>query len=84
MRADFGVVTLLCSLIHTAAHIARAFYENHLEGLYSESINLSGLVATLLLLPVVVPMMVGYMKNRVRSVTAVTFVKNERRGLLLP
>lgn len=75
-RTDFGFVTLFCSLVHTAAHIARAVYENHLEGLYSERINLSGLVATLLLLPVAVPMMIGFMKNRVRV------VKRERRGLI--
>ena len=61
------MVTLLCSLIHVAAHIARVFFENNLEGLYSEQINLSGLVATPLLLPVVVPMMIGYLKNRVRA-----------------
>ncbi|CAM9360989.1 unnamed protein product, partial [Laminaria digitata] len=61
---DFGVVTLVCSLIHTVAHIARAFYENHLEGLYGDEINLSGLAATLLLMPVAVPMMIGFVRTK--------------------
>lgn len=55
-----------CSLVHTAADIARDFYENHLDGLYSERIHLPGLVVMLLLLAVVVPMMIGYMKNKVK------------------
>ena len=63
--ADFGVVTLACSLIHTVAHVARAFYENHPDRLYGDGINLSGLAATLLLLPVATPMMVEYIKTKV-------------------
>eukprot|EP00904_Undaria_pinnatifida_P005572 jgi/Undpi1/2144/HiC_scaffold_12.g05530.m1 len=65
LHTYFGVVTLVCSLIHTSAHVARAFYERKPERLVGDAINLSGVAATLFLLPVAVPMMAESIKKKI-------------------
>lgn len=63
---DFGLVTLICSAIHSITHVVRFVYESESEQLYRANVNRSGLVALLLLLPTAVPMSIGFLKEKVR------------------
>lgn len=72
--ADFGVVTLVCSVIHGVAHIARMFHEGDMPYMVHSTTNRSGLVALLLLFPTALPMWIGFLK------TAVSYVEKRDAG----
>lgn len=59
------MLTLVFSVLHGAAHIARFVYENNPKDLYGSTLNRSGLVALLVLLPTAVPMSSTALKEKV-------------------
>ena len=78
------MVTLVCSLIHTAAHVARVLYEGDPERLYAPGIFLSGVLATLLLLPVAIPMWFIYMRNKVTITVGLKKIKHNNEYPVAP
>lgn len=61
----YGLLTLVFSVLHGAAHVARFVLEKNPEELYGSTLNRSGLVALLLLLPTVLPMASKTLKEKV-------------------
>lgn len=74
VRTDFGVLALLCTLVHGACHIARAAYESNAGSLVEGAVNRSGLVALLLLVVSVLPMSIELLRNKVTMFVVVVFV----------
>lgn len=67
LSIDFGVLILLCSVVHSACHIAVGALQRRADHAFKNEINRSGLVAVLLLLPIALPMTMGLAKAKVRS-----------------
>lgn len=61
----FGGLTLICSVVHSLCHIARAAYEQDPAWLLKDTLNRSGMAALLLVLLVGLPMTVGVLKAKV-------------------
>lgn len=68
LGADFGYLTLLASLVHGILHAARYMYANMAYIMYETDAGRSGLVASFLLLPIVLPMKFEFFRNKVRPV----------------
>lgn len=62
---DFGLVTLICGVLHGGTHIIRCLYESGEAMMYATPMYRSGLVAMLLLLPTALPMSIGFLKDQV-------------------
>lgn len=63
--SDFGLLALICSVVHGGCHIARSAYESDLGWVVRDTMNRSGLVSLLLLLVASAPMSVGFVKAKV-------------------
>lgn len=62
----YGWLTLLLGVIHGCAHSVRIISEEgHPRGIFHPQMNLPGFVAFLLLLPMVLPMVMTYLKKSV-------------------
>ena len=60
------MVIFICSVVHGAAHVASVSYQGSLEPLQDNVMHRSGIAALVLLLPTALPMMVGFLKKKVR------------------
>lgn len=67
-RLDFGLLTLVCGVLHGVTHIVRCLYESGEAIMYATPMYRSGLVAMLLLLPTALPMSIGFLKDKVGRV----------------
>lgn len=61
-------MVLVCGVLHALAHIVRYIVDNDADLLYTETVNRSGVVATILMVPSVVPMALAYCRRRVSNV----------------
>ncbi|CAM9294444.1 unnamed protein product [Ectocarpus sp. 6 AP-2014] len=61
----FGILAMLCSAIHSACHVVIGVLQRRPHHVVKDEMNLSGLVAFLLVLPIALPMSVGCLKERV-------------------
>ncbi|CAM9558042.1 unnamed protein product, partial [Hapterophycus canaliculatus] len=64
LHTYFGLVTLLCGIVHGMCHIVLSALQRRPGSLLETSINRSGLTGLLLLLAVGLPMSVGYIKEK--------------------
>ncbi|CAN0109472.1 unnamed protein product [Ectocarpus fasciculatus] len=64
LHTYFGVLILLCSVVHSACHIAVGALQRRADHAVKDEINRSGLVAFLLLLPIALPMTMGLAKAK--------------------
>lgn len=60
------MVIMICSIVHGLAHIIRLAFERTPEQLYGDAMNLSGVAALVLLLPTALPMVMRFLKSKVR------------------
>ncbi|CAM9786026.1 unnamed protein product [Scytosiphon promiscuus] len=65
LHTYFGLVTLLCSVVHAACHVALSAVQRRPGYLLKTTVNRSGLAALLLLLAVALPMSVGLIRAKV-------------------
>ena len=66
--ADYGMLALICSVVHSACHIARAALKSDPSWLLRNTMNRSGMAALLLVLVATLPMSVGFVKEKVCGV----------------
>lgn len=64
--ADFGYITLVASLVHSALHAARYVYANMAYIMYETDAGRSGVIACALMLPIVLPMRFEVFRTKVR------------------
>eukprot|EP00752_Nemacystus_decipiens_P012611 g11168.t1 len=64
LHTYFGVLAVLCSVAHSACHIARSVYEDNADWLVKGPIHRSGLVALLLLLVSALPMSSAFLRDK--------------------
>ncbi|CAM9880830.1 unnamed protein product [Ectocarpus fasciculatus] len=60
----FGILAMLCSVIHSACHVVIGILQRRPHHVTKDEMNQSGLVAFLLVLPIALPMSVGFLKER--------------------
>ncbi|CAB1097723.1 unnamed protein product [Ectocarpus sp. CCAP 1310/34] len=65
LHTYFGVLILLCSVVHSACHIAVGALQRRADYAFENEINRSGVVAMLLLLPIALPMTMRLAKAKV-------------------
>lgn len=68
--ADFGYLTLAAGFEHGILHCIRFTVANQAWIIYETDTGRSGMVACLLLLPIVLPMKFDFFKKKVRTTTA--------------
>eukprot|EP00903_Cladosiphon_okamuranus_P021567 g19829.t1 len=66
LHTYFGVLALICSVVHGGCHIARSAYESDPDWVVRNTMNRSGVAALLLLIVASVPMSVGFAKAKVK------------------
>lgn len=64
---DFGYLTLAAGMEHGALHVIRYAIRGETDLLYTTNTGRSGVICTLLLFPVVLPMKYQWFKDRVRK-----------------
>ncbi|CBJ27980.1 putative respiratory burst oxidase protein [Ectocarpus siliculosus] len=64
LHTYFGVLILLCSVVHSVCHIAVGALQRRADHAFKDEINRSGLVAVLLLLPIALPMTMRLAKTK--------------------
>ncbi|CAM9969245.1 unnamed protein product [Ectocarpus sp. 4 AP-2014] len=64
LHTYFGVLILLCSVVHSACHIAVGALQRRADHAFKNKMSRSGVVAVLLLLPIALPMTVGLAKAK--------------------
>lgn len=57
---------MICSVVHSLAHIAILAYESEMQQLHTSAMKRSGVAALVLLLSTALPMAVGFLKLKVR------------------